>query len=914
MSEIKAGVTLMQDFCVSQSDEFQSYIDYMDREEAQRNQAFQTYSLFHDYMDNPEKSTGLFTDKIDRVDLKQKKELKELFQKAQENGSNMWQTVISFDNRWLEKNGIMDTKTNYIDEAQLRRVARYGINKMLLAEGLELAAWCASFHYNTDNIHIHVATVEPYPTRQVIEWNGRKEYKGKFKLKSLEQCKSCVVNEILHTREINQKLNHTIRKDIVEAKKRNRMIDDPEMRKGFLKLYEEVSKIPKGVRNYNNGAMVKLHPEIDKLSLRYMEKYHPKELEEFKEMVTRQSNLYAEAYGKYDTSYMEGKTQDLYTRLGNAILKEVKWYEERIHARVQKRERSEIRVEIEPEERIPGEGVPSQRYLNFAEEDLPMKTIELYKKGKRLLEQEYTEENRKKAWSYLKRAADRGNPYAALKVAQMHEKGEGCEYSKDEAWKYYERTILGFEEIEQRKRNAYAEYVLGKLKYEGKGCEKDKLKGKEWLERSDRNEGVYATYYLGRIHLEETEEFYHAETGMNYLHKAAEKKHAASMYRLGEEYFTGEHVKQDLEAAHRWYKEAADKGNPYAAYKVAKMYETGLACDQSTEKKEKYYEIAREEFIKNDKKNPDVYTEGIIGRIYYEGKHGEPNEREGIKWLEKADVNYKKELEAERLEKRGHTEKGKNRIHTGYILGKIYLDDTKEHYDPEKGKKHLIEAAVEDYTVAQYRLGAEYLSGAHIRQDDEKALYWFEESVKNGHIYGKLKCAEMYETGRGCEQSQEKATATYKSLIGDLEREEEKAEDAYREYVLGKLYCERKGEERTTEKGIGYLVKSAEKGNEAAQVKLGCEFLKGEHVPRNVEMAREYLMKAAEQGNDFSKGMLIQLSETGRAGSKRYAMADLDWALYKMQKSIEQEHVHTYKILRQYELEQDMNLDREFSL
>ena len=64
MSEIKAGVTLMQDFCVSQSDEFQSYIDYMDREEAQRNQAFQTYSLFHDYMDNPEKSTGLFTDKI----------------------------------------------------------------------------------------------------------------------------------------------------------------------------------------------------------------------------------------------------------------------------------------------------------------------------------------------------------------------------------------------------------------------------------------------------------------------------------------------------------------------------------------------------------------------------------------------------------------------------------------------------------------------------------------------------------------------------------------------------------------------------------------------------------------------------------------------------------------------------------
>ena len=516
MSEIKAGVTLMQDFCVSQSDEFQSYIDYMDREEAQRNQAFQTYSLFHDYMDNPEKSTGLFTDKIDRVDLKQKRELKELFQKAQENGSNMWQTVISFDNRWLEKNGIMDTQTNFIDEAQIRRAARYGINKMLQAEGLELATWCASFHYNTDNIHIHVATVEPYPTRQVIEWNGRKEYKGKFKLKSLEQCKSCVVNEILHTREINQKLNQTIRKDIVEAKKRNRMIDDPEMRKGFLKLYEEVTKIPKGVRNYNNGTMAKLHWEIDKLSLRYMEKYHPKELEEFKEMVTQQSNLYAEAYGKYDMSYMEGKTQDLYTRLGNAILKEVKWYETQISKRIER------------------------------------------------------------------------------------------------------------EEISSK--------------------EKEEMK--------------------------------------------EEKK---------------EQVKDDA----------------------------------------------------------------------FPGKRMVPEE-------------------------------------------------------PEKEK------------VAE-------------------------------------------------EKTEDQRYATAKSLL-------------------------KWGEEEDVKKGIRYLTELASEGHEAARVKLGCEFLKGEHVPRNVEMAREYLIKAAEQGNEFSKGMLIQLSETGRAGSKRYAMADLDWALYKMQKSMEQEHVHTYKILRQYELEQDMEFDREYSL
>ena len=140
---------------------------------------------------------------------------------------------------------------------------------------------------------------------------------------------------------------------------------------------------------------------------------------------------------------------------------------------------------------------------------------------------------------------------------------------------------------------------------------------------------------------------------------------------------------------------------------------------------------------------------------------------------------------------------------------------------------------------------------------------------------------------------------------------EEKTED--QRYATAKSLL-KWGEEEDVKKGIRYLTELASEGHEAARVKLGCEFLKGEHVPRNVEMAREYLIKAAEQGNEFSKGMLIQLSETGRAGSKRYAMADLDWALYKMQKSMEQEHVHTYKILRQYELEQDMEFDREYSL
>lgn len=37
---------------------------------------------------------------------------------------------------------------------------------IIKSEGLEHAVWSAGIHYNTDNLHVHIATVEPYPMRE----------------------------------------------------------------------------------------------------------------------------------------------------------------------------------------------------------------------------------------------------------------------------------------------------------------------------------------------------------------------------------------------------------------------------------------------------------------------------------------------------------------------------------------------------------------------------------------------------------------------------------------------------------------------------------------------------------------------------------------------------------------------------
>ncbi len=120
-SSVTPGVVLKTKFVLPSSDAFQNYIDYVDREEAKSEvklnpKMFETYQ---DYMGNSEKTSALFTEHANRLTESEKKSLKEMFKTAHENGSIMWQDVISFHNPWLEKQGIYDEKTKTLDEKKV---------------------------------------------------------------------------------------------------------------------------------------------------------------------------------------------------------------------------------------------------------------------------------------------------------------------------------------------------------------------------------------------------------------------------------------------------------------------------------------------------------------------------------------------------------------------------------------------------------------------------------------------------------------------------------------------------------------------------------------------------------------------------------------------------------------------------
>ena len=188
MEQINAGVVCVTKFVPAVNQKFEKYVDYIDREASRRNDGYGAYNLFEesidfegyqDYMGTPEKSGELFTAENDFLEPEQKQQLKEVFHTAQQNESVMWQTVLSFDNKWLDKNGVFDCEHKKLDEQKMRELTRVAMQRLMKSEKLsDTGKWCASIHYNTDNIHVHIAMVEPVPTRPKIKFRGAWSTRG----------------------------------------------------------------------------------------------------------------------------------------------------------------------------------------------------------------------------------------------------------------------------------------------------------------------------------------------------------------------------------------------------------------------------------------------------------------------------------------------------------------------------------------------------------------------------------------------------------------------------------------------------------------------------------------------------------------------------------------------------------------
>lgn len=312
------GVVVISKFVTSSAKKFKAYINYMGRDEAVRNKYFNRYSVYEDYMGNPQKTSGLFDKSSDIMNTDDRKNAQKLFEKAQKNGSVLWQDVFSFNNSWLEKQGLYNSVTGDLDEKKIKDAVRKSIEYSLEKKNMkESAIWNGAIHYNTDNIHIHVAICEPEPSQQ----------RGKRTQKTLDIMKSKFVNELLDSKENYKEINRIIRDNIIGNKKNNSFIRDKKMKK---MMKEVIKNLPSDKRHWHYGynTMKDANKHLDEMTKYYIDTYKKDEFNELISALNRQEEILKEAYGigerKKFQDYKENKIEDLYKRMGNAILSEIK--------------------------------------------------------------------------------------------------------------------------------------------------------------------------------------------------------------------------------------------------------------------------------------------------------------------------------------------------------------------------------------------------------------------------------------------------------------------------------------------------------------------------------------------------------------------------------------------------------------
>ena len=319
------GIILTSDFVLpnglmknGEAVQFNDYVEYMNREEARKEKIQKDYEGYNDYMGNPNKNGSLFTKDKESLNDEEIKEVKRLFKEAQNKHSILWQDVFSFNNEWLEKQGLYDSKTRILDEEKIQiavRNAMYALEK----KSDKKYFWSSSIHYNTDNIHVHVGSV------QLDKIDNR----GKRKLSAIIAMKSSFTNSLVDFNKEYQKINEVIREKLVHKTRNHDLKNDRELKNNIKKI---VKMLPKDKKqwHYNYNTLYDVRPLLDKITTQFIEENFKEDFKELNKLLEEQGerlkDLYGEGANEYYKNYSEGKIKELYTRMGNATLSNIKKY------------------------------------------------------------------------------------------------------------------------------------------------------------------------------------------------------------------------------------------------------------------------------------------------------------------------------------------------------------------------------------------------------------------------------------------------------------------------------------------------------------------------------------------------------------------------------------------------------------
>ena len=487
--------------------------------------------------------------------------------------------------------------------------------------------------------------------------------------------------------------------------------------------------------------------------------------------------------------------------------------------------------------------------------------------------------------------------YLNYRIGKMYEYGLGVTQDYSSAIEHYKLS-----------ENKYAYFALGNIYKYGSGVETDYAKAFDYYMRSLSSKGgmPFASYAVGQAYelgqgvekdLSSAHNFY-AEA-LNGLEKVFTKNHDDNIsYKIGMMYLNGKGTDIDLECAEKYLLLSADSNNYKAQYMLGKLY-------QSDNKKD--LQKAEKVLIKGAENAQDKtgLCEYSLGKLYLSQERYD----KAASYLERSAA--------------------KDNYYAAYTLGKLYQE---QFNDNTQAEKYLLQAADhKDDTmgIAAYRLGKLYLSENNRR----KALQYFtnaadKDSIPGMYAAGKilLDSKKTTEDSKGIRYLSSAADKDFEPAIYTLgkyyssfnntkakeylKRSAFEYNDPNAQYILGKVYLS----ENKHKMAEDCFRRCALNGNDSGQLAYGLMLLRdGQN-----KAAFQWLRKSARSGNDIAKKIISGKKtdipfEFRLAGCMQAQRTLLHKSSNMLRKALKSEEAKTARLMREFEIEQEMAKAKEKS-
>ena len=878
------------------------YLEYMERPEA-FNPAYHLNDEYNPknrykggdfltYMSNEEKSDGLFDNEKDRLTQTDKEKYRHLERVSRDEGCPKYFGVVSFDNQFLLKHGILTQRGDghfNLDVKKLKELGRLGINKMISENSkfdVDNVFWNAAIHTNTDNIHIHYSICEYHrkEDRKITQKGNKQDC---IDVKAFNALKSAIANRIIGNEHVKQltALRDVIRKGVKAFGPKEQLFEL------LTQLPKNVLKSSKQKCGYNSGYVKRYRPLIDSITDSAIrsdpELFRMGKL--FSEMTEKSQLLYKQTYGVGNQAlyknFRKNKMNDLKERCGNEVLNAVREiYQEQL---MQPFKASALRAhpseegpvhEMFAEQTEAYQGHPSEDGLEtglLAEQSEPAQEHppeEVYYEppfpGEEQLPDEY---------------------YASLYSSEPEIHPSEEEFLEELAFEEqqdYERTQDHPSEetvfIDWSKEYKEALHFLYGNDADPNNIIKSDTEKALKLLLSECNKGnMLAAYDIGKIYAGGLAEAPDSkDIGEQYYAKALDgfKKILAQNtklldnpfadarelkkkrwecdylhYRIGKMYDRGLGTDRDYSEAKKHYEQA--KNNKYAEFSIGNMYKYGNGVDIDHVKAAEYFRLSA------DKGMP--YASYNLGNAYENGQGVESNKdmagkyySEALQGFEAIYKDNKDDNVCYRIGSMYLTGKGtavaldkaeehllqaaeKDNMYAQYALGKLYQSDDKK--DLDKAEQYLMLAASQndELGLGHYALGKLHLTEE--KYDPDKAEEHLLLSAGKDNMYAQYSLGKLYQSD---EKKDLDKAEHYLMLAADQDDEL-----GLSHYALGKLYLTE--EKYDPDKAEEHLLLSAEKNNMYAQYALGKLYLTPEKY--SWEKSEAMLLKAAQQNNQYAQ-------------------------------------------------------------